>query len=99
VDRVLAPLPAASPQMEGLHLGGEDLLQYCVFFGEHPLNWVDGMLMLFEFPNGLICSVIQRRCAIGMEVGVRDDVWLYEVVEKLSGDEVREKLVQVMERR
>lgn len=76
----------------------EAVLGCLVYGGRHPYPWVDGWLMQFKFANGLIASVIQYRAEVLMEVGVRDDDWLYEVVEDLTGKEVIMKLFEVMER-
>jgi len=73
----------------------------CTYVGVHP-NCVDdvwyGWLMMFEFPNGLIATVVYSTISQGLEVGVRRGDYLVEVHVNLNVDEVFERLIEIMER-
>jgi hypothetical protein len=72
------------------------VLGWCVYMGPHPRE--EGVLMLFRFPNGLQASVVWTAWTKGIEVGVMSGEWLIDVIEDLSGEDVRAALEGVMQR-
>lgn len=72
------------------------VLGWCVYAGPHLQE--EGWLMLFRFPNGLRASVAFTPWTRGIEVGVMSGEWLIDVIEDLSGEDVRAALEGVMQR-
>lgn len=73
-----------------------ELLKWCVYVGAHLQD--DGWLILFRFENGLQASVVYGPHSNGLSVGVMDGDKLVEVTDWLDGQEVMERLIEVMNR-
>lgn len=74
----------------------EKLMKFCVYGGTHPN--IEGWILTFQFPNQYVANVAQTIDTNGIEVSVRLGEWLIEHYEDLNGDEVFERLVEVMDR-
>ena len=74
----------------------EELKKWFVEGGEHPQ--CDGWYLKFVFPNQLKVTVIYTTTSNGIEIGVRNLVGLFEVIEDVDPRNVIDILLEIMQR-